>query len=136
MRRKSLTSKDTPQPHVVIVGGGFGGLYAARSILQSMRGRPAGAFRYRDKGSLAVIGRNRAVARFRKGQLTVFPAWVAWLFVHIWYLIEFDNKLMVMFQWAWDYFTRKKGARLITGTPPFPRVRRSRTIGCPQRRTH
>jgi NADH dehydrogenase len=45
---------------------------------------------------------------------------LAWLFIHIWYLIEFDNKLLVMFQWAWNYFTRRRGARLITGANPLP----------------
>lgn len=106
------------------------GRYVARRILRSLRGKATPAFRYRDKGNLAVIGRNQAVARFRKWQLTGFPAWLAWLFVHIWYLIEFDNKLLVLFQWGWDYFTRKKGARLVTGVPPFPQVRHPRSIGC------
>ncbi|NOX36818.1 MAG: NAD(P)/FAD-dependent oxidoreductase [Calditrichaeota bacterium] len=106
------------------------GRYVARRILRALQGKSTPAFRYRDKGSLAVIGRNQAVARFRKWQLAGFPAWLAWLFVHIWYLIEFDNKLLVLFQWAWDYFTRKKGARLITGEPPFPAVRHPRSIGC------
>jgi NADH dehydrogenase len=55
------------------------------------------------------------VAAFARLNLSGYPAWLAWVFVHIWYLIEFDNKLIVMIQWAFDYFTRKRGARLITG---------------------
>jgi hypothetical protein len=79
-------------------------------------------FRYFDKGSLAVIGRNAAVAQMGTLHFSGFVAWLAWVFVHIWYLIEFDNKLMVMFQWAYNYFTRRRGARLITGDDPVPPV--------------
>lgn len=79
-------------------------------------------FHYRDKGSLAVIGRQAGVADFGRLKFAGFLAWLAWLFVHIWYLIEFDNKLLVLFQWAWNYFTRRRGARLITGKDPFPLV--------------
>jgi NADH dehydrogenase len=81
------------------------------------------AFRYRDKGSLAVIGRNAAVAELGSWKSDGFLAWLIWVFVHIGYLIEFDNKLLVLLQWAWNYFTRKRGARLITGDDPFPLVR-------------
>lgn len=112
------------------------GRYVARLIEAKLRGKSLPGFVYRDKGNLAVIGRNAAVAVFgglrpaqaglRPAQaglrpagaglrLHGFPAWLAWVFVHIWYLIEFDNKLLVLFQWAWNYFTRKRGARLITG---------------------
>ena len=79
-------------------------------------------FIYRDKGSLAVIGRNAAVAVFGKLRIHGFLAWIAWIFIHIWYLIEFDNKLLVLIQWAWTYFTRQRGARLITGSPGSPPV--------------
>lgn len=79
-------------------------------------------FRYRDKGSLAVIGRNAAVAELGPARFAGFLAWLLWVFVHIGYLIEFDNKLLVLIQWAWNYFTRKQGARLITGSDPFPLV--------------
>jgi NADH dehydrogenase len=79
-------------------------------------------FEYRVKGSLAVIGRNVAVAELGALKFSGFLAWWIWLFVHIGYLIEFDNKLLVLFQWAWNYFTRKRGARLITGDDPFPLV--------------
>jgi NADH dehydrogenase len=90
------------------------GRYAARLIKNRLAGKKTEPFRYKDKGSLAVIGRNAAVADFGRIRLSGYPAWLAWVFVHIWYLIEFDNKLMVMFQWAVDYLTRKRGARLIT----------------------
>jgi NADH:ubiquinone reductase (H+-translocating) len=90
------------------------GRYAARLVRDRIAGRTTPPFRYRNKGSLAVIGRNAAVADFGRIRLWGYPAWFAWVFVHIWYLIEFDNKLIVMIQWAFDYFTRKRGARLIT----------------------
>ena len=73
------------------------------------------AFRYRDKGSLAVIGRNRAVAQFRKFKVSGFPAWAVWALVHIAYLIGFKNKLLVIIQWAWSYITLNRGALLIQG---------------------
>ncbi len=72
-------------------------------------------FRYRNKGNLAVIGRNKAVAEIGPFKFWGVLAWFLWVFVHIGYLIEFDNKLLVLIQWAWNYFTRKRGARLITG---------------------
>jgi NADH dehydrogenase len=91
------------------------GRYAARQIRLRLAGKSLPAFAYQDKGSLAVIGRNAAVAVFGRLRIAGFPAWLAWVFIHIWYLIEFDNKLLVLIQWAWYYFTRKRGARLITG---------------------
>lgn len=99
------------------------GRYAAAAILRRLRNKKNPPFRYRDKGMLAVIGRNAAVANFRKIRLSGYPAWITWVLVHIRYLIEFDNKVLVLMQWAWDYLTRKKGARLITGPSPFPLVR-------------
>jgi NADH dehydrogenase len=89
------------------------GQYVARRI----RGTARGPFRYHDKGQLAVIGRNRAVCDLGWIRLCGFPAWLIWVFVHIGYLIGFDNKLLVMLQWAVNYFTRKRGARLITFEP-------------------
>ncbi|HET6463361.1 MAG TPA: NAD(P)/FAD-dependent oxidoreductase, partial [Candidatus Krumholzibacteria bacterium] len=89
------------------------GQYVARRI----RGTARGPFRYHDKGQLAVIGRNRAVCDLGWIRLCGFPAWFIWVFVHIGYLIGFDNKLLVMLQWAVNYFTRKRGARLITFEP-------------------
>jgi NADH dehydrogenase len=96
------------------------GQYVAQVIKARRRGKTRPAFRYLNKGSLAVIGRNAAVADLGKLRMSGFLAWLAWIFVHIWFLIEFDNKLLVLFQWAWNYFTRKRGARLITGAEPYP----------------
>jgi NADH dehydrogenase len=89
------------------------GTYVARRI----HGTARGPFHYHDKGQLAVIGRNRAVCDLGWVRLSGFPAWFIWVFVHIAYLIGFDNKLLVMVQWAVNYFTRKRGARLITFQP-------------------
>jgi NADH dehydrogenase len=72
-------------------------------------------FVYKDKGSMATIGRNRAIAEIGSWKLTGFIAWCAWLFVHIISLIGFRNRLSVMTQWMWAYFTRERSARLITG---------------------
>jgi NADH dehydrogenase len=94
------------------------GKYVARLIKKRLANRPVKPFRFWNKGDLAVIGRNAAVANFPRFKLWGYPAWLTWVFVHIWYLIEFDNKLIVMIEWAFDYFTRKRGARLITGSPP------------------
>jgi NADH dehydrogenase len=93
------------------------GRYVADLIGKRLRGEGSPAFRYRDKGSLAVIGRNAAVAQLGQLRFSGFLAWLVWVFVHIGYLIGFDNKLLVMFRWAWDYFTHKRGARLITEGP-------------------
>jgi NADH dehydrogenase len=90
------------------------GRYIAKVVKARLRHKKVRPFKYRDKGTLAVIGRNSAVADFGKFRISGFPAWLLWIFVHIAYLIEYDNKLLVMVQWAWDYFTRKRGARLIT----------------------
>jgi NADH dehydrogenase len=90
------------------------GRYVANSITRRFRGLKMLPFRYRSKGSLAVIGRNAAVAHFGRLHVSGFFAWLLWAFVHIHNLIEFDNKMLVLFQWAWNYFTRKRGARLIT----------------------
>jgi NADH dehydrogenase len=98
------------------------GKYVARLIKERLQDQTLPPFRYQDRGSMAVIGRNAAVAVIGKLHLSGYPAWLIWVFIHIAYLIEFDNRLLVMFQWAWNYFTRKRGARLITGADPFPLV--------------
>ncbi|MFQ5859232.1 MAG: NAD(P)/FAD-dependent oxidoreductase [Anaerolineae bacterium] len=105
------------------------GRYAADLIEARLNGERMPAFRYRDKGSLAVIGRHAAVADFGFLRFAGLPAWLLWIFVHIGYLIEFDNKLLVLIQWAWNYFTRRRGARLITGTDPFPFVVTPKSVG-------
>jgi NADH dehydrogenase len=91
------------------------GRYAARVIAASLRGKTIGPFRYRDKGSLATIGRNRAVAGIGKLQFSGYTAWLLWLFVHLLYIVEFENRLLIAIQWAYAYFTFNRGARLITG---------------------
>jgi len=90
------------------------GGYIARLIIQRCAGKEGKPFRYLDKGMMAVIGRGRAVAESWKFRLKGFPAWVAWAFIHIYYLIEFQNKFVVFFHWAWNYLTNKRGSRLIT----------------------
>jgi NADH dehydrogenase len=86
---------------------------AAGNVRHAMRGEPAVAFRYRDPGTLATIGRNAAVAHIRGLSFTGFPAWVVWLVVHIIQLIGFRNKLFVLLNWAWDYFFYERASRLI-----------------------
>jgi NADH:ubiquinone reductase (H+-translocating) len=91
------------------------GKYVADLIIKRLAGESLPAFEYFDAGSLSVIGRHSAVADFGSVKMSGFFAWLIWVFVHIYYLIEFDNKLVVFIQWTWSYFTRKRGARLITG---------------------
>jgi NADH dehydrogenase len=91
------------------------GEYVAKSIQRRIQGKPTEPFVYKDPGSLAIIGQNAAVVDLGFVKFSGPPAWFAWVFAHIYYLIEFDNKLIVMLQWGWNYFTRKRGARLITG---------------------
>src|SRR5436853_6450444 len=90
------------------------GRHAARNVLAIIKGRKPQRFRYRDKGTMATIGRNKAVADLKFIHLSGLPAWLAWLFVHIVFLVGFRNRLLVLFQWAWAYLTFDKGARLIT----------------------
>lgn len=94
------------------------GKHAAKTILRSIAGKEREAFRYLDKGSLATIGRAAAVADFGRLHLGGWIAWMAWLTVHIFFLIGFRNRLLVILQWAWAYITRGRGARLITGAGP------------------
>lgn len=100
-----------------------GGRHVARLIDRQVRGRtPNGgrpAFRYRDKGSLATIGKNRAVAWIAGRQLAGWPAWLLWGLVHIMFLIGFRAKVAVMWNWLWTFLWHNRGARLITGSPPL-----------------
>ncbi len=89
--------------------------HAAANIALTLNGRPRVPFRYRDKGSLATIGRASGVAQIGRLRLSGWIAWVAWLFIHIIFLIGFRNRFVVLFSWAWSYFTYDRGARLITG---------------------
>jgi len=91
------------------------GRFVARQIARSLAGAPRQRFKYVDKGSMATIGRSRAVAQIGKLQLSGFLAWMAWLTVHIFYLIDFRNRLVVLVDWAWAYFAYRRGSRLITG---------------------
>lgn len=90
------------------------GRHAARVILSSVRGKPRAAFRYIDKGQMATIGKYRAVLESGSWKMSGRLAWLAWLFVHVFYLIGFKNRVAVMAQWAWSYLFSKRGARLIT----------------------
>jgi NADH dehydrogenase len=103
-----------PLPGVAQVAMQMGG-YTAALTRARLEGRTLPAFRYFDKGNLAAIGRAKAVAEIGKLHLYGWIAWVIWLFVHILYLIGFDNRLVVMMEWAYNYFTHNRGARLITG---------------------
>jgi NADH:quinone reductase (non-electrogenic) len=89
------------------------GRYAAKVVKTQLRGREHKPFRYRDKGNLATIGRARAVADLHTIRLSGLPAWAAWLVVHLWYLIGFQNRVLVMIRWAFSFFTRGRGGRLI-----------------------
>jgi NADH dehydrogenase len=89
------------------------GRHAARNVLRTIAGRERVPFRYVDKGSLATIGRRSGVALFGRFRMWGFPAWAAWLAVHIFFLIGFRNRLVVMTDWAWSYFTHQRFARLI-----------------------
>jgi len=99
-----------------------GGRHAARQIERALRGEPGRPFRYVDKGSLATIGRAAGVADFGFIRLSGFVAWFAWLAIHIFFLIGFRNRFLVITQWAWAYVTYQRGARLITG-PTEPVLR-------------
>ncbi|NJL86876.1 MAG: NAD(P)/FAD-dependent oxidoreductase [Leptolyngbyaceae cyanobacterium SM1_1_3] len=112
---------DRPLPGIASVAMQQGE-YIAKAIRQRLVGEAAPVFAYKDKGSMAVIGRNAAVVNIGTLQMWGFPAWIIWIFVHIYFLIEFDNKLLVMTQWAWNYFTRKRGVRLITGHDEIPAI--------------
>ena len=91
------------------------GRYAARAVRARLRERNGvGPFRYRDKGNLATIGRARAVADLHLVRLSGLLAWLTWLVVHLWYLIGFQNRVLVFIRWSISFFTRGRGARLIT----------------------
>jgi len=104
------------------------GKYVARVIrneIEEAAGRrtslqPRPPFHYWDKGSLATIGRAAAIAQFGKIHISGFIAWLSWLFVHIFFLIGFRNRLLVFIQWAWSYVTYERSARLITGSTYLP----------------
>jgi NADH:ubiquinone reductase (H+-translocating) len=95
------------------------GRYVARLIRSRVEGKkPNGPFHYFNKGNLATIGRNKAVAQFGKLHISGFLAWFTWVFVHLMYLVEFENRLLVLTEWVYNYVTRNRGARLITKGKP------------------
>jgi len=96
------------------------GKATARNIVRDLQGQSRRDFHYWNKGSLATIGRAAAIAQFGKIHISGFVAWLSWLFVHIFFLIGFRNRLIVLIQWAWSYFTYERGARLITGDQTLP----------------
>ncbi len=96
------------------------GKFVARTIRRDLAHKPRENFHYWDKGSLATIGRAAAIAQFGKIHISGFIAWLSWLFIHIFFLIGFRNRLLVFIQWAWSYVTYERGARLITGDTTLP----------------
>jgi NADH dehydrogenase len=96
------------------------GKATARNIVRDLQGTSRHNFHYINKGSLATIGRAAAIAQFGKIHISGFIAWLSWLFVHIFFLIGFRNRVLVLIQWAWSYFTYERGARLITGDQTLP----------------
>jgi NADH dehydrogenase len=90
------------------------GRFVAERIVRAGTKRAPMRFHYWDKGSLAVIGRNAAVASVGPWKLRGFLAWMVWMFVHLLYLVEFEDRMVVLTRWAWSYFTWNRGARLIT----------------------
>jgi len=96
------------------------GDYVARTIIRRLRGERIEPFRYFDKGNLAVIGRGAAVADLNWLRLSGLPAWLIWIFVHLLYIVEFQNRMLIFVQWAWFYFNYDRSARLITGKNPLP----------------
>ena len=91
------------------------GSLAATNILRRLEGQPPKLFTYKDKGSMATIGRNRAIAQVGALKLSGFIAWLAWCLVHVLLLIGFKNKALVLLEWAWSYVTGSGSVRLITG---------------------
>ena len=96
------------------------GRYVAHLVIRRLRGRPMARFHYFDKGNLATVGRNKAVAQFGTLHIAGFLAWFVWVFVHLMYLVEFENRLLVFVEWVYNYLTRNRGARLITGGRETP----------------
>jgi NADH dehydrogenase len=96
------------------------GAWVAKTIARDLEHQPRRNFHYHDKGSLATIGRAAGVAQFPGFSLSGYLAWLAWLFIHIFFLIGFRNRIIVMIQWAWSYLTYERGARLITGSNELP----------------
>jgi NADH dehydrogenase len=113
------TEGNQPLPGVAPVAM-QGGLHVAESILAKLNTYKTNKFNYIDKGSMAIIGNNKAVARVGSAEFSGFIAWAMWLLIHVTFLVEFDNKIVVIFNWATNYLTRKRACRLITGDVDTP----------------
>ena len=99
------------------------GVYVARTIAERLKGKPGKPFQYFNKGNVATIGRGRAVVDLGHGvRLSGFPAWMIWLVIHIWYLIGFQNRLLVIVQWTFSFIGHGRSGRLIVDTPEDPAV--------------
>ena len=109
---------------------------AGANILRDLSGKERVPFRYRDKGNMATIGRNRAVAQLGGWHVSGYPAWLMWVFVHVLLLIDFRSRLTVMREWVWAYFTRNLSARLITGDTDAPATSTPRAVVQMHRDTH
>jgi NADH dehydrogenase len=96
------------------------GRAAADNIKRDLQRHPRKDFHYLDKGSLATIGRAAGIAQRGRIHISGYFAWLAWLFVHVFFLIGFRNRIIVLIQWAWSYLTYERGARLITGDTSLP----------------
>jgi len=114
---------DRPLPGIAPVAMQMG-RHAGAAVKRRVAGAAPEPFSYRDKGNLATIGRAKAVASLFGMRFSGFVAWWLWLAVHLFYLIGFQNRLLVMTRWTWSFFTRGRGARLITGTDPDAPIRR------------
>jgi NADH:ubiquinone reductase (H+-translocating) len=117
VRVRDVSGDPVPLPGVAPVAMQQG-RYAAKAIRARLRGREQGAFRYRDKGNVATIGRAAGVADIKGVRLSGFAAWATWLVVHLWYLIGFQNRLLVLIRWSFSFATHGRGARLITYVSP------------------
>ena len=125
----AVDEKGKPLPGVAQVAM-QGGSYAAKAIRARMEGKPSiRPFHYFNKGDMAVIGRAAAVANIFGVHISGWPAWLIWLFIHLMYIVEFQNRVLVFIQWGFEYLTFSRGARLITGTAATDSVTKPDTLG-------
>ncbi|MCG6874458.1 MAG: NAD(P)/FAD-dependent oxidoreductase [Betaproteobacteria bacterium] len=117
----SVQSNGSPVPGIAPAAKQMGA-HAARNVIALLAGRPTRPFRYRDYGTLATIGRRAAVAVIGRMRLWGYPAWLAWLFAHIYFLIGFRNRFVVLMEWAWSYWTFERHARIVIGESAAPRT--------------
>ena len=113
----ALNQDGVPLPGVAQVAKQEGA-HAARNVLRRLRGEPLEPFRYRNYGNMATIGRGSAVADIGPVKASGLLAWLIWLFIHIFWLIGFRNRIAVLGEWAWSYVTFQRRVRLITGRTP------------------